>query len=87
MLCDIMKKEWKATHQHKKGGLYRVLYDSVLSSDNLSLYVVYDDNSGRVWVKPKDEFDDGRFQKVMSDRYSFEIHYDRTCKPFWDKAQ
>lgn len=81
-----MDKNWKATHKHKKGGLYRVLHDSVLSSDDLSLFVVYDDNSGRIWVRPKIEFDDGRFEKlpieplVIVKWMNMPVHYDRNMR-------
>jgi hypothetical protein len=70
-----MEKNWVATHQHRKGGLYRVLNDSVLHSDDLSLCVVYDDNSGRVWVRSKKEFDDGRFEKLPEDNELIHIQY------------
>lgn len=62
-----MKKFWKATHQHKKGGLYRVICDSVMSSEDLSLHVVYDDASGKVWLRPKSEFEDGRFIEIKKE--------------------
>jgi len=51
---------WRPTHQHRKGGLYRVITRAELEAD-LSPVVVYDDANGRVWVRPAAEFDDGRF--------------------------
>ncbi len=51
---------WQATHRHKKGGLYRVLGQGVNESDRVPV-VIYDDESGQIWVRPSEEFWDGRF--------------------------
>lgn len=51
---------WRATHRHKKGGLYRVLGKAVLEADRSDV-VIYDDADGAVWVRPVAEFEDGRF--------------------------
>ena len=52
----------EATHRHvKTGGLYRVLHRAEIEAD-LSPCVVYQNvESGRTWVRPASEFDDGRF--------------------------
>lgn len=55
--------DWNATHRHRKGGLYRHRTDGVLEAD-MSDVVIYDDAEGRVWVRPKSEFDDGRFTLI-----------------------
>lgn len=52
--------DWKATHKHRKGGLYRVLAVGVLEADR-SNAVIYDDATGQIWVRPEAEFYDGRF--------------------------
>ncbi len=54
---------WQATHRHRKGGLYRVIAEGVWEPDR-SPVVIYDDESGQVWVRPKEEFEDGRFSVV-----------------------
>ena len=51
---------WKATHRHRKGGLYRVVGPAILEADR-SAVVIYDDAEGTVWVRSADEFNDGRF--------------------------
>ena len=54
---------WVPTHTHKKGGAYRHLYNGILEVDR-SAVVIYDDRDGRVWVRPHDEFHDGRFSPL-----------------------
>lgn len=58
-------KVWTPTHIHRKGGGYRYLYDGVLEADR-SAVVVYDDAQGRIWVRSRAEFHDGRFQPVAT---------------------
>lgn len=55
--------DWKATHQHRKGGEYRRLCGALLEVDK-SPVVVYDDKVGNIWVRSKTEFDDGRFAMI-----------------------
>lgn len=52
--------DWTPTHRHRKGGLYRVLTHGTLEA-NRSPVVIYDDADGTVWVRPTEEFEDGRF--------------------------
>jgi|TARA_R110002094_G_C4854997_1_gene207237 hypothetical protein len=56
-------QHWTPTHMHKKGGAYRYLNDGILEADR-SAVVIYDDRDGRVWVRPHDEFHDGRFSPL-----------------------
>lgn len=58
-----MNTQFEPTHRHKKGGLYRVLCDAKLESDESDV-VVYYDREGRVWVRSKSEFYDGRFKAL-----------------------
>lgn len=58
-----MKSTWVPTHQHRKGGMYRLLHEGRLEAD-LTPVAIYDDESGTVWVRPLVEFNDGRFQKA-----------------------
>ncbi len=54
---------WRATHRHRKGGLYRVLSEGLLETDGTDV-VIYDDVQGQVWVRPATEFWDGRFTAI-----------------------
>lgn len=55
--------DWAATHQHRKGGRYRVIGEA-LAEATLQPVVIYDDVEGHIWVRPKAEFLDGRFTPV-----------------------
>lgn len=55
---------WVATHRHYKGGLYRLLFEGQIEAD-LSRVVVYQGIDGRVWVRPREEFYDGRFSEIV----------------------
>jgi hypothetical protein len=57
---DAEPTPWKATHRHKKGGLYRLVGPAILEADR-SAVVIYDDAEGTVWVRSAEEFNDGRF--------------------------
>lgn len=52
--------QWTPTHQHRKGGFYRLRCYGVLEADD-SAVAIYDDESGTVWVRSVTEFNDGRF--------------------------
>ena len=52
--------KWRPTHKHRKGGLYRVLGHGTLEA-NRTVMTIYDDAQGTVWIRPKAEFEDGRF--------------------------
>lgn len=54
---------WRPTHQHRKGGLYRLIQRGIYESDR-SPVAIYDDADGTVWVRPWGEFQDGRFKEV-----------------------
>ena len=47
---------WRPTHQHYKGGLYRVVARGRIEAD-LSPVVIYDNDAGETWVRPVDDFD------------------------------
>lgn len=51
---------WAATHQHRKGGLYRLRFYATLEADRTPV-AVYDDAEGMIWVRDRAEFNDGRF--------------------------
>lgn len=48
--------EWRPTHRHYKGGLYRELMRGTLEA-SMTPVVVYQNQEGRVWVRPVREFD------------------------------
>ena len=57
-------ERWVPTHRHlKTGGLYKKLMEGLLES-NISEVVIYQDGRGRVWVRSKSEFCDGRFAVI-----------------------
>jgi len=47
---------WKPTHQHYKGGFYRVIARG-RNENTLTPCVIYDNEAGDVWVRPADDFD------------------------------
>lgn len=52
--------------QHRKGGLYRLLKFGTIEAD-LTPAVIYESHKdGMVWVRPYDQFMDGRFTQVPS---------------------
>lgn len=46
---------WQATHQHYKGGLYRVIATGRIEAD-LTPVTIYDNEEGDVWVRPDYDF-------------------------------
>lgn len=62
---------WFATHIHKEseGRYLKIGEGSVQNSSGVpivegDILVVYQDYSGRLWFRPVDEFNDGRFEEV-----------------------
>lgn len=56
----LARAGWQPTHQHRKGGLYRLLSYGTHEADRTPV-AIYDDAVGTVWVRAAGEFDDGRF--------------------------
>jgi hypothetical protein len=56
-------QDWQATHRYHKGALYRLIGPAVLETDRSNV-VIYDDADGAVWVRPVEEFNDGRFSPL-----------------------
>lgn len=56
----LARAGWVATHQHRKGGYYRLISYGTNEADRTPV-AIYDDAVGTVWVRPSAEFDDGRF--------------------------
>ena len=56
----LARAGWLATHQHRKGGYYRLLTYGTNEADRTAV-AIYDDAVGTVWVRAAVEFDDGRF--------------------------
>jgi uncharacterized protein YqfB (UPF0267 family) len=54
---------WQPTHQHRKGGLYRVLHRGLFEA-TCTPCVIYQAEDGSVWVRSAEEFDDGRFTRI-----------------------
>jgi hypothetical protein len=66
--CEPGETEWQATHQHRKGGLYRELCRGRLEADVDQEMVVYEGIDTSIWIRPAAEFDDGRFTALHSPR-------------------
>ncbi len=50
-----MEKEWKPTHRHFKGGLYKFLFVAT-NSENYEDMAVYQSENGNYWVRPLEMF-------------------------------
>ena len=59
-LFRLGRPVWSPTHRHRKGGLYRLVAHGLLEADRSDV-VIYDDAEGATWVRPAEEFYDGRF--------------------------
>jgi hypothetical protein len=61
------------THRHKKRGTsYEVLGEAILHAKEYALHdgaqvIVYRGEDGQLWVRPKGQFLDGRFQVIKGD--------------------
>ncbi|MFO0271332.1 MAG: DUF1653 domain-containing protein [Gemmatimonadota bacterium] len=51
-------------YRHYKGGIYRVLHRGEIEADLTPAVIYQAIDTGRVWVRPAAEFDDGRFTPV-----------------------
>lgn len=63
---------WKPTHRHvKRGTLYRLVSSAVLQTEHPvgdnEFLALYQDEHGLYWVRPADEFKDGRFALLSSE--------------------
>lgn len=63
---------WEPTHRHvKRGSLYRLVADAVLQAEtpqaDNSYLALYQGEDGKFWVRPADEFKDGRFEPLPPD--------------------
>lgn len=55
------------THRHRKGGLYRMLARGYIE-ETLAPCVIYQDfREGYVWVRPEENFMDGRFTALVDE--------------------
>lgn len=64
------QRGWRPTHRHKKRGTeYEIITDDALAQTDISIadneqVVVYRGHDGRIWVRTREEFDDGRFELI-----------------------
>ena len=59
------KIAWRPTHEHRKGGRYRLTARG-LWEETLEPVAIYDDMAANIWVRKAALFDDGRFQLLSS---------------------
>jgi hypothetical protein len=65
----------KPTHRHlKSGNLYQVISHGVMKAD-LTPVVIYRNRSGQTWVRPRTEFNDGRFEELRAADRSWSDNY------------
>lgn len=66
-MCEHRKREddWgfdmpvrRGIYRHFKGGYYEVIEPSATNTETSEEYVVYKDIEGRVWVRPKEMFEE-----------------------------
>jgi hypothetical protein len=63
--CAEIPARWNATHRHlKTGGLYTFLYEGI-DENSMTRVVIYQDRQGVVWVRPAEQFYDGRFEVLF----------------------
>ena len=53
--------------QHKKGGVYQILHIAIIEKTNELVYVYKEYNSDKVWVRPIQEIEDGRFKLYVKE--------------------
>lgn len=79
--------EWKPTHRHYKGGLYRVLTEAK-HHESQEVLVVYENEHRDVWVRPKVEFIEevhvggiamDRFERLSAPRQGGDTHWACAC--------
>lgn len=63
--------EWRPTHRHnKRGSTYRVVGTASLQAgapvEEPTELVIYQGEDGRLWARPEDEFNDGRFTALSA---------------------
>ena len=63
----LAREGWQATHQHKKGGYYRLIAYGTNEADRTPV-AIYDDAVGTIWVRAAAEFDDGRFTPLIGQK-------------------
>lgn len=71
-LADIMSRQASTAagvirrrFRHKKtGGVYSFIAEVVIEA-TLDPAVAYQGNDGTIWVRPRDEFFDGRFEEIV----------------------
>jgi hypothetical protein len=62
--------------QHRKGGIYSVLAVALIEA-TLAEVVVYEAHEdGTVWVRPMDEFLDGRFTQLVEPTFEDPLAFD-----------
>lgn len=64
----MIENDFKPTHRHYKGGLYRLIETGVIHSETNEKMVLYQTSDGRLFVRPEEMF----FEKLEDGRERFE---------------
>lgn len=68
-------KNWDLVRHLKTGGVYQIIATNARIEATLDEVVVYqkmhDPDHGSVWIRPAEEFFDGRFERVEPDLDAF----------------
>jgi hypothetical protein len=70
---ELVTDRMHPTHQHKKGGLYKVTCEERLevTGDDAILMVDYEDMTGKKFCQVYDRFHDGRFRRIVGSKLPF----------------
>lgn len=60
---ERLDSEFKPTHLHKKGRYYQVVGEGIIE-ESCTPAVIYKNDAGMTWIRPSEEFYDGRFTPI-----------------------
>ena len=62
-LDESYAAQFKPTHLHKKGRYYQVIGEGIIE-ESCTPAVIYKNDAGMTWIRPSEEFYDGRFTPI-----------------------
>lgn len=60
---ERLDEDFKPTHLHKKGRHYQVIGEGIIEETGTPA-VIYKNDAGMTWIRPAEEFYDGRFTPI-----------------------